>query len=153
MNGRKGELSFDAILAIAIITLLFATVIAVLQFQNSQNPPPESGKDIIASYDLLLKSLRHDAKFAARFKPSDDGKSVILFSSNNEKISQYTLIDTNLFRVEAGKEQLLCSKIGLANFKLHPELENLLITTLLPEDKMQIPFFTSFALRGTPDES
>jgi hypothetical protein len=40
------------------------------------------------------------------------------------------------------------NRLEKATFKIHPQLHNLLMVTLLPSDKMQIPFFTSFALRG-----
>jgi hypothetical protein len=55
----------------------------------------------------------------------------------------------NLYRTEAnGKGTILISNLEQASFKQHPELDRLLQVTLLPSDSSQIPFFTSFALRG-----
>jgi hypothetical protein len=74
---------------------------------------------------------------------------VSLFAGNNSMIAVYRMVNDSLYRFDKdGREQLLIQHLEKSSFRLHPKLDNLLLITLMPTDRMQIPFFTSFALRG-----
>jgi hypothetical protein len=146
MNRKKGELSFEAILGLAFLAIFITTLMAVYQFYLSQNPQQIDSKDVVVSYNLTLENFRTDAKFADSMKLLPDG---VEFYSAQKLISTYRFMNGNLYRTDAeGKGSILMNRLEKASFRIHPDLEKLLTVTLLPVDKMQIPFFTSFALRG-----
>lgn len=148
MKKRQGELSFEGILGIAFLTLLAATMIAVLQFHFARQLGNGIEDDITVSYNSLLKNMRHDTSIASTFECASD--SVKLFDSQGQLIAFYKTMNKGLFRFDiAGKGELMINHVENTSFRPHPELKNLIIATVLPVDKMQIPFFTSFALRGS----
>lgn len=151
MKRRQGELSFEGILAIAFLTMIVATVIAILQFHNAQNPGSQVEADITSGYNQVLINMRQDVRFAARADCAADGVS--LFDTQNSLIAVYRFMKDSCYRFDSsGKGQLLIDRLEKTSFRLHTSMNNLLMVTLLPEDKMQIPFFTSFALRGFKNE-
>ncbi len=143
---KKGELSFEAILGLAFLAVFIATLISVYQFYLTQNPERIDTSDVVTSYSLVLENLKNDVKFADSMKIITDGAELY---ENQKLLSAYRHINGNLYRTNAeGKGCILMNRLEKATFKAHPALGKLLMVTLLPEDKMQIPFFTSFALRG-----
>ncbi len=146
MNKRKGELSFEAILGMAFLAIFITTLMAVYQFYLSQNPQQIDSKDVVTSYNLILENFRTDAKFADTIKALPDG---VEFYAAQKLLATYRFMNGNLYRTDTeGKGSILMNRLEKATFRIHPELQKLLTVTLLPADKMQIPFFTSFALRG-----
>jgi len=148
MKQRKGELSFEGILGLAFLTLLAATMIAVLQFHFARQPGHGIEDDITPGYNTLLKNLRHDTSISSTFECASD--SMRLFDSQGQLVAFYKTMNRSLFRFNIdGKGELIINHVENTSFRPHPELKNLIIATVLPVDKMQIPFFTSFALRGS----
>lgn len=147
MNRRKkGELSFEAILGMAFLAIFITTLMAVYQFYLTQNPSRIDSTDVVTSYNLILENFRTDAKFADAMKMLPDGVELY---EKQKLLASYRFMNGNLYRTDGeGKGSILMNKLEKATFRVHPELNKLLTVTLLPGDKMQIPFFTSFALRG-----
>ena len=147
MKKRSGELSFDSIITLAFITVIVATGLAMLQFHLSRQVEQRIDQDITFGYNLVLQHMRQDTRVGSRFDITPDGVAII--GENDKPVAIYRLIDKSLYRFdESEKGQLIISHLEKASFRLHPELSNLLLVTLLPIDRMQLPFFTSFALRG-----
>lgn len=147
MKNVRGELSFEGILGLTFLSLVIATVIAVMQFYHARNPENNENFDITQSYNTILTSLREDAQTAAMADVASD--SVNLLDSQSDQISRYAVIDGDLYRFDkAGKGEILLKKVESASFTTPEDLNNLLTVKILPADKMEIPFFTSFALRG-----
>ncbi|PKL50457.1 MAG: hypothetical protein CVV42_02885 [Candidatus Riflebacteria bacterium HGW-Riflebacteria-2] len=147
MKRRRGELSLDGIIILAFITVIVATGLAMLQFHLSRQIEQRVDQDITLGYNLVLINLRQDTRLGNRFEITENGFAII--GDNNKPIAVYRLLEKSLYRFdESEKGQLIINNLEKASFKLHPELKNLLLVTLLPVDHMQLPFFTSFALRG-----
>lgn len=146
MNRKKGELSFESILGIAFLAIFITTLMAIYQFYLSQNSQRLNSKDVTVSYNLIMENFRTDTKFANSIKLLSNG---VEFYSAQKLISTYRFMNGNLYRTDAeGKGSILMSSLEKVSFRIHPKLKKLLTVTLLPIDNMQIPFFTSFALRG-----
>jgi len=147
MKKRRGELSLDGIITLAFISVIIATGLAVLQFHLSRQIEQRVDHDITVGYNLVLQNMRQDTRIGSRFEIVENGVAVI--GSNDKPVAVYRLLDKSLYRFDDGeKGQLVISNLEKASFRLHPELKNLLLVTLLPIDRMQLPFFTSFAIRG-----
>ncbi|MGM0598761.1 MAG: hypothetical protein ACQETH_02980 [Candidatus Rifleibacteriota bacterium] len=143
---RRGELSFEAIFALALFAIVLTTLMAVYRFHYSQNPHTPDSENIISIYDMILTSIRNDTRVADKASTKENGLDLY---KNDQLVSSYNFMNGNLYRTEAdGKGTILISSLEQASFKQHPELDRLLMVTLLPSDNSQIPFFTSFALRG-----
>jgi hypothetical protein len=143
---KRGELSFEAIFALALFAIVLTTLMAVYRFHYAQNSPTPDSENIISIYDMILTSIRNDTKIADKSAVNPKGCELY---QQNQLISSYSFMNGNLYRTEAnGKGTILISNLEQASFKQHPELDRLLQVTLLPSDSSQIPFFTSFALRG-----
>ncbi len=142
-----GELSFEGILGLAVLSLILATVIAIIQFYNVRNPANGSTFDITQSYNLILTSLREDAQIAAMAELASG--SVALLDCNSDLISRYSLTEGNLLRFDKqGNSTTLLKEVDSASFTTGENLSNLLTVKIMPADRMDMPFFTSFALRG-----
>ncbi|NLF95711.1 MAG: hypothetical protein GX569_03170 [Candidatus Riflebacteria bacterium] len=147
MKRRRGELSFDGIITLAFITVMVATGLAILQFHLSRQIEQRIDHDVTLGYNLVLQNMRQDTRIGRRFEIIENGVAII--GANEKPTAVYRLIDKALYRFDnSDKGQLIINKLEKVSFRLHPELKNLLLVTLLPEDSMQLPFFTSFALRG-----
>ncbi len=147
MNNRRGELSLDGIITLAFISVIVATGLAMLQFHLSRQIEQRVDQDITIGYNLVLQNMRQDTRIGCRFEIVDNGVAVI--GSSNKPVAVYRMLEKSLYRFdESEKGQMIISNLEKATFRLHPELSNLLMVTLLPVDRMQLPFFTSFALRG-----
>jgi hypothetical protein len=143
---RKGELSFEAIIGMAFLAVFLTTLMAVYQFYTVQSPKRTDVSDVVTSYNLVLESIRADARFADSMKLTDNGVELI---EKGKLLAGYHFISGNLYRTDIeNKGNILMGRLEKAVFMAHPQLSKLLMVKLLPEDKMQIPFFTSFALRG-----
>jgi hypothetical protein len=144
---RRGELSFDHIIAIAFLAVILATGLAVLQFHLSRQIEKRIDQDVTIGYNLVLQYLRQDTQVGSSFEMLNDG--VAIKRADNTQVSAYRTIEGSLYRFDKNEQKkLLIGSLDKASFRQHPELNNLLLVTLLPTDRMQIPFFTSFALRG-----
>jgi hypothetical protein len=144
---HSGELSFEGILWLAFFCLIAATVIAIIQFYNVRNPASGKGFDITQSYNLILTNMREDSQIAAVAEPASD--SVTLLDCNSDLVSRYALTGGQLQRFDnQGTSLVLLEKVESASFTTDENLKNLLTVKILPSDPMDIPFFTSFALRG-----
>lgn len=146
-GNSSGELSFEGILAVAFFSLILATLIAVLQFYKIRNPSEGAAYDITRSYNLILTSLREDAQVAAVAETASN--SVALFNSQSDLISRYVCSGDSLLRFDSqGKELSLLKGVESVCFSTGENLSNLLTVKIMPANRMDIPFFTSFALRG-----
>ncbi|NCB39685.1 MAG: hypothetical protein EOM80_13055 [Erysipelotrichia bacterium] len=147
MNRVRGELSFEAILGMAFLALILATVIVTVRFHENKQWLTNGKNDITSTYNQILSSFRRDARLAIRAEIT--AKSVSLYDNKNVSIATYNFSDNKLHRTDrTGTSELLIEKIEKVSFRVANELPNLLMVNILPADKMQIPFFTSFALRG-----
>ncbi len=144
---RRGELSFEGILGVAFISVILATALAVAQFYKARNPADPENHDITASYNIILTTLREDAQTAAVAEIASD--SLTLYNSQSDLISRYAFIGGNLQRFDKSeKGEILLKGVESVFFKTGEDLPNLLTVKIMPADRMDIPFFTSFALRG-----
>ncbi|GAB4273920.1 MAG: hypothetical protein Kow0029_13910 [Candidatus Rifleibacteriota bacterium] len=144
---RRGELSFEGILGLAFLAVLLTTIMAVYQFHVAQSPRQVETTNVVSSYNLVLESLGEDTKYADSMQMTPEGVDLI---EKNRIFAKYRFMNGNLYRIDASdRGSILIGKLDKAIFRTHPELKKLLMVTLLPQDKMQIPFFTSFALRGS----
>ena len=142
-----GELSFEGILGLAFVSLIIATLIAVAQFYSLRNHGSGDSADITQSYNLILTTLREDSQIAATAETASD--SVALYNCQNDLISRYLFADRNLVRVDnQGNSHKLLDNIESVRFSTDENLNNLLTVNIMPANRMDIPFFTSFALRG-----
>jgi hypothetical protein len=148
---RRGELSFEGILGMAFLSLVLATVIAVMQFYNTRNPADPENHDITRNYNTILTCMREDSQITAFAETASD--SVALFDSQSELVSKYILNARSLQRFDKnGKGEILLKEVEAVSFKTAEDLQNLLTVKILPADRMDIPFFTSFALRGVNND-
>lgn len=146
MKRKSGELSFEAILGMAFLAVFLTTIMAVYQFYQAQNPERIDSGDVVTSYNLILETIRNDARYADSMRMLSDGVELL---EKEQLLAAYRFAAGNLYRTDKeGRGSILMNRLEKATFKIHPQLHNLLMVTLLPSDKMQIPFFTSFALRG-----
>lgn len=144
MTPRKGELSFEAILGMAFLAVFISTMLAVYQFYLAQNPERTDSTDVVTSYTRIFDNFSTDAKFAGSMKLLADGVELY---EKEKLLATYRFISGNLYRTNnEGKGTILMNRLEKVIFKSLQT--NLLTVTILPEDKMQLPFFTSFALRG-----
>ena len=98
-------------------------------------------------YNNFLTSFRQDTHQAVVAITASD--SVVLLDKNADKICKYELKDNNLVRFDKNDNMSTVFKsIESLRFSISEKQPNLLTVRVFPSDKKEIPFFTSFALRG-----
>ena len=143
---RRGQFSFESILILAFIILLSTTVLAVYKFHQSRINGKQNPEDIVVVYSSLLDQLRADALFANKLEINTN--QIKLFE-NEKLLASYRFENKTLMRTDSKQqEQILLRKIENGGFHQPEKLDNLFSVWILPENKMDIPFITSFAIRG-----
>lgn len=144
---KKNDTSFENIL-IATFTLVIFLVIAAcgLFFYNRTGSVSEK-QSITYVYNNILTNIRLDSHQATVVIVASD--SAELLDKNADRISKYEIKDNNLVRLDKNNQSLvLLEGVESASFTTKKTLPNLLTVRIFPADKKEIPFFTSFALRG-----
>ncbi len=143
---RKGELSFESILVIAFVIILLTSIMAVFQFYQAKELDSSGKADIVKQYSKVLYLIRQDCRYAFGLETASDSFSLKI---KPEKSITYKFVNKSFVRIDTNnRSEVILSNLEKASFKADPKIKNLLTTYLFPEDQMQIPFITSFALRG-----
>jgi hypothetical protein len=77
MKRKSGELSFEAILGMAFLAVFLTTIMAVYQFYQAQNPERIDSGDVVTSYNLILETIRNDARYADSMRMLSDGVELL----------------------------------------------------------------------------
>ena len=97
--------------------------------------------NVVASWSMIQLKMTGGAN--GGFPVADQG------GENADRISKYEIKDNNLVRLDKNNQSLvLLEGVESASFTTKKTLPNLLTVRIFPADKKEIPFFTSFALRG-----
>lgn len=153
MKCRRAEISFEAILAAAFITILMLTFFAVYQFYSGPAFTTSGDSEMADEYYSFLSQMRSHMRYATEFEVGHDYVMLKSDTESTEKtLATYRLFDSKIVCFDPDDNgQTIISGIQKAVFNSHPRVNGLLMVSIFPEDKMFIPFFTSFALRGTSD--
>ena len=150
-KNSAGFLSFESILATAFIIIFAMTVYSVYQFYSMRQESTIDPNDITKAYTYLLETLRHDSRLASAYTIVDE--DILLKDSHGNEIASYRLMNNSLVRFEQNQTgRTIIENINQVEFRTHPYQPNLLMVKVFPINTMDIPFFTSFAMRGEKDE-
>lgn len=144
---KKTGAGFENLL-IVTFALVIILVLAVtgLFFYNRTDSVTEK-QSITSIYNNILTKIRLDSH-QATVVIVNSGSAEFL-DKNADKISKYEINNNNLIRFDKNnKSEILLEGVESASFTTHKKLPNLLTVRIFPADKKEIPFFTSFALRG-----
>lgn len=145
---KKGKVNQElATLLILIIIILVIIIVCSLtsynKIINESNP-----QNVKLVYNNILSQIRYDTRYALSAVIATD--SLILLDKNSQQICKYELKDSNLLRTDKNnKISTLFKNAESVSFTSNKDLSNLLTIRIYPSNKSEIPFFTSFALRGT----
>ena len=144
---EKDNIKFEWLTAIPFILVFIVLLISCGLFYYNNFCSETNNKNIIASYNYMVTNFRQDSHQAVAAITASD--SVILLDKNADQLCKYELKDNNLFRYDKNnKETTIFEKIESLSFTVSDNQPNLLTIRIYPADKNELPFFTSFALRG-----
>ncbi len=151
-NPRSGQFSFDSIYLIIAAFVVVAVGVTLLNFHINRYYSANSNNDISEVYTKILMEVRDDAKLASRIKLQ--GQTTSFLNQNDDIISSYSLEDGKLIKTNPtlSKPKTLITNLNTAEFWTNQQLPNLVSLRLTPNTEEDIPFFTSFALRGYTHE-
>jgi hypothetical protein len=148
---KRGELSFESILVIAFVIILLTSIMAVFQFYQARELDSTGKADIVKQYSKILYQIRQDCRYAYSLNVTPD--RFILSLKPDQNIT-YKFENQAFIRVNSSNQsETILGDLEKAIFKENPKVKNLLTLYLFPKDQMQIPFITSFALRGDENAS
>ena len=144
---KNNKVEFDGLLVFAFVIIGLVIVISCGFFCYNNFLVESNQKNVIASYNNIVTSFRQDTHQAVVAITASD--SVVLLDKNADKICKYELKDNNLVRFDKNDNMSTVFKsIESLCFSTNEKQPNLLTVRVFPADKKEIPFFTSFALRG-----
>ena len=133
-------------LFLLIIVLLVAVISCSISCYNTFISEPDP-KNTILAYNNIINKFRYDTRFAVSAVIATD--SLSLLDNNSNQICKYELKDNNILRTDKNNNiSTIFKKVESISFTLSKNLPNLVTVRIYPADKQEIPFFTSFALRG-----
>ena len=133
-------LTLIIVILVIIIICSFATYNKIIDESNPQN--------VKLVYNNIFSKMKYDTRYAVSAIVATD--SLILLDKNLQQICKYELKDNNIVRTDKNnKISTLFEKVESVSFTSGKDLSNLITIRIYPSNKYEIPFFTSFALRGT----
>ena len=146
-NNKKGEIDFEWLLSVSFVLIILVAVISSIFFGYNNFYSEINQKNIIASYNNVVTKLRQDSHQAVVAITAS--ASLIMLDKNADQICKYELNDKNLIRYDKdNKTSIIFENIESLSFNTSENQPNLLTVRIYPADKKEMPFFTSFALRG-----
>lgn len=148
---RKNTFSFEKLfLFLIIIGMLVSVIKCSITCYNNYASEPDL-KNTMFAYNNIISKLRYDCRYAYYAKTATN--SLILYDKNTNLLCQYELKDGNLSRLDKNNNtSIIFKNIESLSFYTGKDLPNLLTVRIYPADRQEIPFFTSFALRGSENE-
>ena len=145
---KKALIEIETLLSsVLVIVILLVTVSASIICYNNYTSDKPNQKNIISVYNNIVNNIRLDARRAVSVITTKESFS--FFDKDSKEICKYELKDGNLVRYGNDNNiSMLLEKVESLSFTTQENLPNLLTVRIFPEDKNEIPFFTSFALRG-----
>lgn len=146
MRKQKGMLSFETVILLSFLALLMLTGLAIYRQYTVSNADEQFAKTPVGVYGHILSVVRNDIMFAIKIEAIENGLSLHL--PDDLRVA-YQIVAGSLWRFEGDKKKtILMHNIEKYSFKIHSKNKMLFSIYLYPKNKMFIPFFTSFALRG-----
>ena len=151
MNKKIGKISFDTIMIVSVMAFVIFVCVAVAMFYYNRQMNSSGQHNIYFAYNAIVKQVRLDSNIAAVALPEPN--AVILLDKNAEPLCKYQLKEAKLIRLDKqNRESVLFNNIESITFSVSQDLPNLLTIKIFPLNKNHIPFFTSFALRGSNND-
>lgn len=147
VSKKKTDSSFESILITSFVLVVILVITASGMFFYNRTDSNSEKQNITIVYNNILTKIRLDSHQATVVIVASD--SAELLDKNADRISKYEVKDNKLVRLDKNNQSLVLLKgIESASFTTRQDLPNLLTVRIFPADKKEIPFFTSFALRG-----
>ena len=149
---KNGALKLESLLPITAALIIAVALFGCFRFYTLKLNPVSDVLDINSKYTDILLEMRADTLLTAKAIVGEN--NVTLLNAKKENIASYAITDGKLIRTDHSKksEKILIDKLKNGAFWTNANLPNLLTVRLLPADPAEIPFFTSFALRGYKHE-
>ncbi|MBR4571560.1 MAG: hypothetical protein IKO19_12955 [Candidatus Riflebacteria bacterium] len=147
MIGKNGDIKFEWLMGLPFILIILLPVFACGSFYYNNFYSEINQKNIISSYNYILTRFRQDSHQAVVAITASD--SLTLLDKNADQLCKYELNNNNLLRYDkSNKASVIFENIESLSFIVSEDQPNLLTVRIYPADKKELPFFTSFALRG-----
>jgi hypothetical protein len=142
---RRGQISIESVFLGAFVIMLLGTIFSLYRF-HSLGSTTSPGHDLPSTYQGVLNSLRNDARWAGQVEIQENA---MVFSGPDATTVTYSIVDGSLLRREANnRATTLLTGLRAGGFDAAAAPVRLCSIWLLPLDDLDMPFFTSFALRG-----
>ena len=147
MINKKGDIKFEWLMGLPFILIILILVFSCGAFYYNNFYSETNQKNIISSYNYILTRFRLDSHQAVVAITASD--SLTLLDKNADQLCKYELKNNNLLRYDkSNNASVIFEKIESLSFTVTENQPNLLTVRIYPADKKELPFFTSFALRG-----
>jgi hypothetical protein len=148
----SSELSFGSIYLIAATLMVLAVSMTLLNFHINHYYSDHSDNDIAEAYTRILLEVRDDARMASAILTQSNSTSFL--NLNGDILSTYSFVNGELIKTAPtlSKPKTLLQDIKSLDFWINAQLPNLASLKIIPNSTENIPFFTSFALRGYTNE-
>lgn len=143
---RKGFIDYEWATTFLIALMFVATGFSVFRLWNAETATPENPNQWLEACQNCLDRMNADIKFAQQMRISSETLDI---TRPDGKAVTYQVAGDSLKRLEnGGTETLLMKGLQSGLFSADPKLKGFVSVLLLSNDKMAMPFFTSFAARG-----
>lgn len=144
---KKGKIDSDALLVSFYVFFILVISIVVSIHCYNNYIIKSSQKSIIAVYNNIIIQFRKDSYLASKVEIASG--TLTFFDNSLNILSKYELDGNRIVRLDkTNKKTTIFEDIESYSFNTNKDLPNLVTVRIYPADKKEIPFFTSFALRG-----
>lgn len=144
---KRGKVNSELILLLALIIILFVAITSYSMSSYKKFMVEPSKKNTKVIYNNIITHFKNDTYLAGSAVTASD--SLTLFDKTSKNLCKYELKDKNFLRTDNNNKTVtLLENVESVSFSFGKDLPNLIIIRIYPSDKYEIPFFTSFALRG-----
>lgn len=144
---KKGKIDQDITLAFSFISIILILSVVTSRYCYSNYVIKPTQKSIIAQYNNIINQFRKDSYIASKVEIATGTLSFLDSASNI--FSKYELNGKNLLRYDkSNKLSTIFENVESLSFTTNKDTPNLVTVRIYPINKNEIPFFTSFALRG-----
>jgi energy-coupling factor transporter transmembrane protein EcfT len=145
---KKEDIKFEwLMIGLPFLLIILILIISCGVFYYNNFYSESNQKNIISSYNYILTRFRQDSHQAVVAITATD--SVTLLDKNADQLCKYELKNNTLQRYDKKNNvAVIFDNIESLGFTVSDNQPNLLTVRIYPADKKELPFFTSFALRG-----
>ncbi len=144
---KRGFIDFEMVVVMLLVVMFGAAIVSVFRIWSMGDTREVNPNVWLGSCRTCLEQMNADIRYAKKLSISPEALDLEYFQGGT--VSYLIASGTLLRKDSAGNQRRLLENLQSGLFTPHSKLSGFVTVLFLPNDKMAIPFFTSFSLRNS----